>query len=144
MKDERRDEEAEKEEKLNREEDELRMEIIGEHVNKDHFCLSDAFNGLASTIPPVEGIMESGADRTYAEFNIAVFDQTFHGFQAILARFGCGAAGVQALKGTIDYYSLILEVAEKHEKFCEDKGSFSEYLEGKLKQDDEDKLNKML
>ncbi len=126
----------EEEKMLAREEAEARMEIISEHVKdakKDRFCMSDAFNGLASTIPDTERIMEAGADRTYAEFNVDVFDQTFHGFQAIIDRFGCGAAGVQALKGVISYYSMILEVAEKHVKFCEEK----------LKQDT-DKLNKMM
>jgi hypothetical protein len=88
--------------------------------------------------------MKAGADRTYAEFNIAVFDQTYNGFQAIIDRFGCGAAGVQALKGVIDYYSQILEAAEKHGTFCEDQGAFLKDLEDKLKQDDTDRLNKML
>ncbi len=136
MKDE--DEELQDEEaKLNREEAEERMEIVSEHLKelgRGRFCMADAFDGLASTMPTTpEQIMERGADRTFAEFNIDVFDQTFHGFQAIIDRFGCGAAGVQALKGVISYYSMILEVAEKHEKFCEDK----------LKRDT-DKLNKLL
>jgi hypothetical protein len=106
---------------------------MSKHPESNVFCLAAAVTELGQQIPPKEVLIASGIDEDAADFNIDVFDEAFIGFQSIVDRFGCAEDGVEALQGIVMYYQKVIEVAEKHEKFCEEK-----------LQEDTHKLNKLL
>ncbi len=90
-------------------------------AENDVFCLASAFTELGQSIPDAETLIASGMDENTAAFNIVVFDEAFNGFQSIVDRFGCSSDGIEALKGIVTYYTKVIEEADAHTSFCEEK-----------------------